>query len=74
MKTRKSIATVSNEILAEVEREEQTKLAQDAAAEAATPRFESAIGELLHKVAEDLRAVPSQVTYNDLEMFLGDQQ
>lgn len=74
MKSRKSIATVSDKILAEVERGEQTKLAEIAANKVTSPRFKSDIGELLHKVAEDLRAVPGQVTYNDLEMFLGEQQ
>ncbi len=70
MKASKSIATISNEILAEVENGEQTKLAEIAAIHAATPAYKTEVGELLHKVAEDLRAVPTQVTYNDLDMFL----
>jgi hypothetical protein len=74
MRTPKNIATVSDEILAEIERGEQVKLAALDAERAAVPVYETEIGELLHKVAEDLRAVPDQVTYNDLDMFLGEQQ
>jgi len=74
MRTLKSIAAVSDEILAELEHGEQTKLAAAAASRAAEPAYATEIGELLHKVAEDLRVVPAQVTYNDLDMFLGDLQ
>lgn len=74
MRTSKSIAAISDEILAEIEDGERTKLAEIAAVHVATPAYETEMGELLHKVAEDLRAVPAQVTYNDLDMFLGEQR
>jgi hypothetical protein len=74
MTVRRSIAAIADEILAEVESEERIKVAEIAAIHAATPKYMSETGELLHKVAEDLRVVPSQVTYNDLEMFLGAKQ
>lgn len=70
MRPSKSIAAVSDEILTEITQGEQVKLA----AVVVEPAYETEIGELLHKVAEDLRAVPVQVTYNDLDMFLGEQQ
>ena len=74
MRTPKNIAAVSDEILAEIEQGERTKLAEVTAAHAAVPAYETEIGELLHKVAEDLRAVPVRVTYNDLDMFLGERR
>jgi len=74
MRTPKNIAAVSDEILAEIEHGEQIKLAEVAAVRAPVPAYETEVGELLHKVAEDLRAVPVQVTYNDLDMFLGEQR
>jgi hypothetical protein len=74
MKTPKNITEISNEILAEVEREEQVKLAEVTAIREATPRHVTEIGTLLHKVAEDLRATPRDVTYDDLRTYLENRQ
>ena len=70
MKPSKNITTISNEILAEVEQGEQIKLAEISAVRDATPRYTTEIGLLMHKVAEDLRAAPREVTYDDLDTYL----
>jgi len=68
------ISTISDAILAEVEQNEQVKLAEVTAIREATPRYTTEIGELLHKVAEDIRATPCDITYNDLRTYLENRQ
>jgi len=67
----KSLAAVSAQILAEVEAEERTKMAELAAVHESTPTVGSEIGELMRKVAGELRAAEEEVTYDDLERFVG---
>lgn len=74
MKAPKNISTISDEILAEVEQGERVKLAEVTAVREATPRFATEIGQLMHKVAEDLRAAPREVTYDDLNTYLGNRR
>ena len=74
MKTPKSISKISDEILAEVEQGERVKTAEVEAIRAATPRYSTEIGELMHKVAEELRGAPADVTYTDLDSFLRDRR
>ncbi len=65
-----SLGALAEEILAEVEAE---KLAKTAAAEkvaAAPPPTNTELGGLLYKFASELRAEPSEVTYDDLSAFL----
>jgi hypothetical protein len=74
VKASKNIETISDEILAEVEQGERVKLAEVAAVREATPRYATEIGQLMHKVAEDLRATPREVTYDDLTAYLGERR
>jgi hypothetical protein len=67
----RSLATVSAEILAEVEAEERVKVAELAVVRNSVPRFRSDLGELLRKVAEVLRASTDELTYDDLDRFVG---
>ncbi len=63
------LAQVSADILAEVENAERVKQAEVSAVHAATPRFKSELGQLMHKVAEELRNDTNEVTYDDLRAF-----
>ncbi len=70
MKRPIDIAKVSDEILSQVAHVESVKTAEAEAIRAATPRHQSEIAQALHKVAEDLRATPPDVTYQDLDDYL----
>lgn len=65
------IATIADEVLAEVEAGERRKLAEIEAVKAATPRHAGEVSRLLAKVAEELRAPAPDVTYDDVTQFLG---
>jgi hypothetical protein len=65
------LAAVSAQILAEVDAEERVKVAELAALHDAVPRFRSDLGALLRKVAEELRGSTDEVTYDDLDRFVG---
>jgi len=65
-----SLATLSDNILAEVEASERVKVAEAEAVKAATPDTRSEIVQLLHKVATEVRSTPADITYGDLENFL----
>ena len=68
----KSISAFSEEVLAEVESAERVKQAEVQAVRAATPRHSTELGQLMHKAAEELRgSAEPEVTYEDLEAFLG---
>lgn len=67
----KPFTVVADDILSEVNGAERVKLAEAEAVRAATPRFTSEIGQLLHKVAEETRAGATEVTYEDLHNYLG---
>ena len=66
-----SIASLADQVLAEVAQGERSKEAQLAAVRAASAPPPSDLGELLHKVAAELRAAPSdEVTFGDIEDYL----
>ncbi len=65
-----SFEDVTDGILAEVRSTSRIKTAELEAVRAATPSHATEIGQLLHKVAEELRTSPPDVTYEDLHRFL----
>lgn len=65
-----SISAVADEVLADAARVEQTKTAEAAALREASRPSRGELGALFHKVAEDLRAAPTDVTYADLHSYL----
>lgn len=65
-----SLAALSERVLAEVESEHRVKTAEVAAIRAAAPDTRSEIAQLLHKVAEEVRSTPSNITYDDLANFM----
>lgn len=71
MGQQRSISDVADQVLAEVKRVERVKVAELEAVRAATPRHKTEVGALMHKVAEELRATPVEVTYDDLAAYLG---
>jgi len=66
-----SLETLSAEILADLERDERVKTAEVEAVRAAQPRFRTELGQLLHKVAEELRAATDEVSWGDLATLMG---
>lgn len=69
----KSIAAISDEILAEVEREDRVKTAEVTAVQTAALQ-PTEIGQLLHKVAEELRIASVDVSYDDVRKYLESAQ
>ncbi len=69
----RSLAAISAEVLAEVERAERVKQAELATVGAAGASHRSDLGQLLHKVAEELQCSSHDVTYEDLHAFVGGQ-
>jgi len=65
-----SLAALSENVLAEVEGEQRVKSAEMAALRAARPDSCSEIAQLLHKVAEEIRSTPPDVTYEDLAAYM----
>lgn len=63
------LALVADDVLNEVERVERVKEAEVAAVRAATPRHQGDLGQLLCKLAEEVRAIPEDVTYDDLRAY-----
>lgn len=70
MKKPKHLSIIADEVLSQVESAERIKHAEVEALRAVVPKHRSEIAQLLHKMAEDLRAAPDDVTYEDLGQFL----
>jgi hypothetical protein len=66
----KTLVAVTDEILAEVTAHERVKTAEINALRDVTPSHQTEIGQLLHKVAEDLRHTAVDVTYEDLNQYV----
>lgn len=66
-----TISAVADGVLAEVERVQMTKTAEVEAVRSATPKHSSEIGDLMHKVAEELRSTSVDVTYDDIAEAMG---
>lgn len=64
-----SLSDLSASVMADVENAERTKTAQLEAVRVATPTHLTELGTLMHKVAEELRSPPPEVTYEDLALF-----
>ena len=69
-----SIDDLAAQILADDDQAERVKLAELEAVRGGQPRFQSELGELLHKVADEMRTTADEVSTEDLERFLGGQQ
>jgi hypothetical protein len=69
-----SIDDLAAQILADVDQAERVKLAELEAVRGGQPRFQSELGELLHKAADELRTATDEVSTEDLEQFLGGQR
>ena len=66
-----SISSLADQVLAEVAQSERSKEAQLAAVRQASAPPPSDLGEMLHKVAAELRNAPSDdVTFEDIENHL----
>jgi hypothetical protein len=68
-----SLGALAEEILAEVEAEKQAKTAAAEKVAAAPPPTNTELGGLLYKFAAELRAVPPEVTYDDIAAFVKGQ-
>lgn len=66
-----NISIIADDVLADVERAQMTKTAEVAAVRAATPKHESEMGALMHKLAVDLRSTTVDVTYDDIAEAMG---
>lgn len=64
-----TLSELSAAVLAEANQAERVKTAQVEAVRAATPTHLTELGTLMHKVAEELRSAPPEVTYEDLDLF-----
>lgn len=63
------ISTLSTQILAEVENDERIKQAEIAVIREVAPGFQTEIGQMMRKIAADLRNENNEVTYEDLNTF-----
>lgn len=73
MRPSKNIGAIADEILAEVSHAERIKTAEVEAIRNIPRGYQTDIGQLLHKLAQDLRSVPAEVTYDDLRDCLRGQ-
>ena len=64
------ISSVADEVLAEVARAENVKTAEARALRDASRPSRGEFGALFHKLAEELRSDPEDVTYEDLRLHL----
>lgn len=64
------ISSIADEVLAEVNRTEQVKVAEAEAVRKASLPPRGELSSFLHKLAEDLRGEPEDVTYDDLKRHL----
>lgn len=69
--TSRSIGDVADSIIASVERADQIKVAEVQAVRDATPKLTSGLGDLMQKLAADLRSAGEDVTYQDLADAMG---
>ena len=65
-----SLSELTASVLAEAESAERIKVAEHQAVRAATPTTTGELSQLMHKVAEELRAAPAEVTFEDVRQFL----
>lgn len=64
------ISAVADAVLADVERAERVKIAEAEALREASKPSRGKLGILFHKLAENLRGEPEDVTYDDLRRHL----
>jgi len=64
------ISSLADEILAEVDRASLVKTAEAEAVRKASLPPRGEVGVLFHKLAEELRSEPEDVTYDDLHRHL----
>jgi hypothetical protein len=64
-----NLYVLSAQVLAEVEDAERVKQAETAVIREVAPGFQSEIGQLMRKVAAELRNQNDEVTYEDLNAF-----